>query len=190
MNDTPTPQKRRGRPKKVEVTDSAYAAPKQTAYKMKAKPNWEDISPEDFENDSADKLHIAKEMIPDGMDLQWVTDSIWGQPMPQHRAEFEKRGWTPVHQEDFDGRFDGLWMPKGAPGEIKSEACVLMARPLELSRRAKMIDRHKANEQIQIKEAALRGGDLPGVTLDSQHPNAVGSNRINKSFERIEVPKD
>jgi hypothetical protein len=153
---------------------------------MKAKPNWEDV--EDSPVDGVDRLHIPRDMIPEGMDLQWVTDTVLGQPQPQHRAGFEKRGWTPVHQEDFDGRFNGLWMPRGAEGEIKNEGLVLMARPFELSKKAKMRDRRLANEQVQIKEAALRGGDIPGITLDAQHPDAVRSNRVNKSLDGAFVP--
>jgi hypothetical protein len=53
---------------------------------MKAKPNWEDVEDIPFE-EAPDKLRIAKELIPEGMDLQWVTDSVFGQPTPQRRAE-------------------------------------------------------------------------------------------------------
>ena len=95
--------------------------------------------------------------------------------------------WTPVHQDDFDGIFNGMWMPKGTPGEIRNEGLVLMARPIELSKRAKLGDRKRALEQVQIKENSLRGGDLP-VSLDARHPSAVNSNRISKSFERIAIP--
>jgi len=188
VTTTPAP-KRRGRPPKAKTEVKAAPTQPKPRYKMKAKPNWEDVEDIAFE-DAPDRLRIAKELIPEGMDLQWVTDSVFGQAFPQRRAEFEKRGWTPVHQEDFDGQFDGMFMPKGTQGEIKVEGVVLMARPLELSRKAKILDRRKANEQVQIKEASLRGGELPGVTLDSQHPNAVNSNRINKSYERIPIPED
>lgn len=193
MNEQAEPVKRpRGRPKKaVAPTESLApkAAPTKAPprYKMKAKPNWEDL--DDIPMDeSPDRLRVDRDLIPEGMDLLWVTDSVYGQPQPQHRAEFEKRGWTPVHQDDFDGQFNGMWMPKGAPGEIKVDGVVLMARPLELTRKAKALDRRKALEQVQIKERALRGGDLPGVTLDAQHPNAVRSNRINKSMDGAFVP--
>jgi hypothetical protein len=81
-----------------------------------------------------------------------------------------------------------MFMTKGAQGEIKVEGVVLMARPLELSRKAKIQDRRRANAQVQIKEASLRGGDLPGVTLDGSHPTAVRSNRINKSMDGAFVP--
>lgn len=189
MNETVQNKPRRGRPPAPKTEAAVKVAKATPQHKMKAKPNWDDIDEMAF-SENPDRLHIDRSMIPEGMDLQWVTDSVFGQSMPQHRADFEKRGWTPVHQDDFDGQFNGMWMAKDAPGEIKVDGLVLMARPLELSRRARLIDRRKANEQIQIKEAALRGGELPGVTLDAQHPNAVNSNRINKSFERLEVPKD
>lgn len=180
-----------GRPKKVVTEEPAKAVPGR--YKMKAKPNWEDINEAVFD-DTPDRLRISKDLIPPGMDLQWVTDSVYGQPMPQHRAEFEKRGWTPVHQEDFDGQFNGMWMTKDDPGEIKVDGLTLMARPLEISRKAKQLDKQRALERVQIKERELKGGNLPGVTLDANHPNAVRSNMINRSmdgaFVPMPVPKD
>jgi len=167
-------------PPKVEPKVEA-----KTQYKMRAKPNWEtyDATTED----TPDRLRIDRSLIPEGMDLQWVTSEVFGQPDPQHRADFEKKGWTPVHQDDFNGQFNGMFMPKNAPGEITVHGLVLMARPLEFSERARKLDRRRATEQVMIKEQALRGGDIP-VSLDSRHPTAVNTNRISKSYERIEVP--
>jgi len=154
---------------------------------MKARPNWEEYEPGE---DSEDRLHIAKDLFPPGFDFQWVTDSVYGQQMPQHRAQFERKGWTPVHQDDFDGTFDGKFMPKGQEGEINVDGLVLMARPLEFSIRSRKADVRKAQEAVLIKQQQLTGGDMPGVSLDSRHPTAVASNRINKSIEPFAIPRD
>lgn len=186
MTELEQSEKRRpGRPRKVvEPKVEAKTQPK-TQHKMRAKPNWETFDA--TSEDSPDKLRIDKSLIPEGMDMQWVTSEVFGQPDPQHRADFERKGWTPVHQDDFNGQFDGMFMPKGKEGEITVHGLVLMARPLEFSMKAKKEDRRKAMEQVLIKEAALRGGDIP-VTLDARHQTALVSNRINKSIERIEIP--
>ncbi len=168
-----------GRPRK-------QAEPKQ--WRMKAKPNWESVDEQEI--DTPDKLRISPDLVPEGMSLCWVTDSVFGQGVPRHRQEFERKGWTPVHQEDFDGVFDGMFMPKGAPGEINVDGLVLMARPVELTNRAKLADRRRANEQVEIKERELTGGNLDGVTLDARHETALKSNRIRKSMERIAIPED
>ena len=155
---------------------------------MKAGANWEGL--DGFEEEEhPNRMHIGTEMIPDGMDLQWVTDSVFGQPMPEHRAKFEKRGWTPVHPEDFDGRFDGMFTPKGSQGEIKMGGQVLMARPMELSRKAKRRDTLLASDQVMSKVAALKSGDLAGVTLDSRHRSALLHNHVTRSVERLAIPE-
>lgn len=182
MTDLSKPK--RGRPAAVEREEKHESKP---SLKMRAKPNWTDIDPTD--TDSPDKLHIPANMVPPGMSLQWVTDTVLGQPFPQHRAGFEKKGWTPVHQEDFDGQLDGMFMPKGTDGEIKMTGMTLMARPKELTDLARKRDRREALEQVAIKEQSLKGGDIR-VSLDSQHPSAVGFNKINKSIERIQIPED
>ncbi len=179
-----------GRPPKAAGVEREESHKEAARPKMRAKPNWETMAPEE-DTDTPDRLHIPRHQIPDGMDFQWVTDSIYGQPQAQQRAEFEKKGWTPVYQEDFDGRFDGKFMPKGKDGEINVDGVVLMARPLELSLKAKQKDRRAALEQVAIKEQALRGGDL-GTSLDTSAPNAVNLNRngIKKTIERIAIPEE
>lgn len=176
-------KRRPGRPTNAELEA------RHPKHKMKAKPNWEEIDPDDMV-DNPDRLGISPDLVPDGMSLQWVTDSVYGQDMSQHRAHFEKRGWTPVHQSDFDGVFDGMFMPKGVDGEIKVDGLVLMARPKELTDKARKLDFRRAREQVAIKEAALTGGDLPGVTLDTAGPAERGRNAIKKTVERIEIPRD
>jgi hypothetical protein len=176
-----------GRPRKAAGAERELKHEPKQSLKMRAAPNWVSLDPND--TDTPDKLHIPPHLCPPGMALQWVTDSVHGQPFSQHRAGFEKKGWTPVHQSDFDGQLDGMFMPKGADGEIRMTGMALMARPKELNDKAKRAERRAALEQVSIKEQALRGGDLP-VSLDSQHPSAINSNRINKSIERIAIPED
>jgi len=176
-----------GRPRKIQPDAVVVENKEPKRFKMKAKPNWDHIDASD--ESTPDRLRIKPELIPEGYSFQWVTDSVYGQGVPQHRADFEKRGWTPVHQEDFDGQFDGMFMPKGAQGEIGVEGLVLMARPIEFTIKAERIDHKRAREQVMIKEQALRGGDIP-ITLDARHPSAVSTNRISKSYERLEIPGD
>lgn len=154
---------------------------------MKAGARWEGANVD--EEVGEDRLAISKDLIPDGMSLQWVTDSVLGQPQPQRRAQFERRGWTPVHPQDFDARFDGKFTPLGSVDEINVEGLVLMARPTEFTDKARKQERARAVEQVRIKEQALRGGDLP-VTLDAGHPSAIRTNMINRTLERVSIPTD
>lgn len=174
-----------GRPRKNPDQNAPTQPPK--TYKLKAKPNWDSMESND--DVSVDRLRLPASFLEKYSDLsfQWVTNSVFGQEDPQHRGIFEKGGWTPVHQSDFDGELNGLFMKVGDESEINVGGQVLMVRPKELTDKARMIDRRAALEQVSIKEQALRGGDLP-VSLDARHPTAVNSNRISKSIERIEIP--
>ena len=198
---TPPPRRRRGWPKgtprKKLMQVVAAEAPKEevqteapkkkpSRWNMKAGNRW---GGEMHEDSGPDRLAIPKEDIPEGMDLQWVTSEVFGQPQAQRRAHFEKNGWTPVHGEDFAGRFDGRYAPAGAQGEISVEGLVLMARPIEISERAHRRDRATAKEQVQLKEAQLTGGGIP-VSLGPDHPSALRTNKIVKSYERISIPED
>ena len=156
---------------------------------MKARPEgWGDVPEVDLD-DNPNKQIIPRDQIPEGFDMRWVTDQVYGKPFAEWRSAAERTGWTPVHPDDFDGQFDGAFAPKGHLGEIRVEGQVLMARPMELSDRARKRDYRAAREQVAIKEQALTGGDL-NTRLDSHHESALRSNRINKSYERIQVPED
>jgi hypothetical protein len=182
----PVEKRRPGRPKKQPVVEREPLR-EPTKYKMRAAPNWESVDPN--ASDSPDRLKIDPSLIPEGMSAMWVTDTVLGQGVPQHRSKFEQGGWTPIHQSDFDGQFNGMFMPRDAEGEINVEGLVLMMRPKELTARAEKADRRRAQEQVAIKEQALTGGDMPGVSLDARHQSATNTNRIRRSVERIEVPE-
>lgn len=136
-----------------------------------------------------DRLHIPREMIPEGIDLQWVPDTILGQPAVQERMAFEVNAWEAVLPQMFDGRFDGIFMPKGHTGEINVGGLVLMWRPLELTLEARAEDDQAARNAVRAEEAKLRGGNLDGVTLDTAHPTVRAKTFINKERIPSAVPR-
>jgi hypothetical protein len=156
--------------------------------------------PEEYpgDDDGNDRLRIPRNEYPEGFDLQFVTTKVFGQPVPTHRASFERKGWEPVHASDFQGQFDGRFLPEGHQGEIEVDGLVLMARPQSWSDQAKRRDQQDANDKIAIKERQIHGGDLPQgtsrtsrnvrVTLDTHHPTAVRGNTIRKEISTIAVP--
>lgn len=179
------------KPPEPEAVDAETSTKPKTGgggvkWAMKAGNNWVDAQPLD---DAPDRLHISQDEIPEGMDLQWCTESVYGQSFPQRMSQFERGGWTPVYQSDFDGRFAGRFMPAGLDDIIKVEGLVLCARPIEYSLKARARDQRRAREQVAVKEAALTSGQMEGVT-GAQHPSAVRFNHIRRSIEQVEIPKE
>ena len=129
-----------------------------------------------------DRLYIAPEMIPAGIDLQWVTNAVLGQPAPQLRMAYEVNAWEPVTPDMFDARFDGMFMKKGHKGEIEVDGLVLMWRPMELTIEARMEERQAAVNAVNVQNNKLRGGHLDGVTLDTQHPTARANTRVQREI--------
>lgn len=198
--DNPIVQpKRRGRPPKVESKFEpkveAKAIPKASEWGIE-NPNWDNIDVEPGEN--VDRYALPKWFLEkwsdpkndDSASFRWVMDSVLGQHDPHWRSKAEQYGWTPVTQKAFGGDLDGLFMRKGAPGEINVAGLVLMVRKMGLTNKARRADKKEAYERVLIREAAWKQGDVPGISLDAQHKTAVRSNFINKSYERVEVPED
>jgi hypothetical protein len=159
--------------------------------KMKSRPNWESDDFVGVDQDNVDRLRISPQIIDslwrDGIALQWVTKSVRGQETPQELSKMTKGGWTPVHQSDFDGILDGMFMPKGVDEQIIVEDCLLVARPTELQKKARAAEGREARRPLQVVDEQL-GHGIPGVT-GSAHPTAIRGNMINRTVERIEIPE-
>lgn len=134
-----------------------------------------------------DQLHIPQEMIPDGVDLQWVTDSVLGQPNPHGRQQFEINAWEPVLPSMFEGRFDGMFMPKGYKGEINVGGLVLMWRPMELTLEARAEERQAARHAMVSEEAKMKTGQVEGITFDTDTPNARAHTFVKKTREPMPI---
>lgn len=176
-----------------EIADRAEAMPRAASLlsKMKARPNWDDNTAINVGDEGVDRLKIPRDIIDkfarDGVALQWITRSVRGQDAPQEISKYVKGGWTPVHQSDFDGAFDGMFMPKGVDDVVGVDDCMLVARPMEIHNKSKQRERYLAAEPLRIKQAELGAGlNMPG----GNHPTAVRQNRINITREGIEVPVD
>lgn len=138
-----------------------------------------------------DRLHIPAAMIPPDIDLQWVTSEILGMPDMQGRQAYEINGWEPVAGEMWDGLFDGMFMPKGYKGELNVGGLVLMWRPMELTMEARAEESQAARQAVRNHEAALRGGEIKGVTLDTAHPSARAKTHLTRQvLSGIQVPRD
>lgn len=133
-----------------------------------------------------DKFHIPREMIPDGIDLQWNTDTVVGMAAVQERAEMERQGWEAVTPEMWDGRFDGMFARKGHQGEINVGGLVLMWRPIELTMEARAEELQAANTARYIEERKIQTGNVDNVDpdmFDNQNPKARAQTFLRK--ERI-----
>ncbi len=135
--------------------------------------------------EESDMLFIPPEIVPDGMRYNWKTFSVLGQPQARRFGRYQTTGWEPVPAS----RHPGLFTPKDYVGHIEYDGLVLMEKPEELCKITEAREFKKAREQVQTKEQQLRGGHLEGVSLDTKHRSALNTNRINKSFERIDVPE-
>jgi hypothetical protein len=173
------------------AADRAAVKPPSLMAKMKARPNWES---DDFVGvgvDGVDRLRIPDDIIQslhrDGVALQWVTRSVRGQETPQELSKMTRGGWTPVHQSDFDGLLDGMFMSKGLDDVITVEDCMLVARPAEIQAKARRAEKRDSMLPLQIAEEQL-GHGIPNVT-GSNHPTATRGNMIKKSLERVEIPE-
>lgn len=187
MTDELTPKPAVEMPPRQRVQyEPVRATPSGSRWQMKA-GKWDTDAFDDTSGD-ANALNISQDLHPEGITLQWVTHSVYGKEEPQRRAKFEQAGWLPVHPEDFDGRFDGMFAVKGSQGEIQSDGLVLMAKPSELVKKSRVREQRAARQQVQIKEQALYGGEINAMGAD--HPSAKNFNHVRRSVEAIPIPQD
>lgn len=193
-DETKTPTRRGGWPKgkpRKPLTAAAVATAMPMLAKMKARPNWDEDTFSPVGDDGGDRLHIPQDVVEalarDGVALQWVTRHVRGQEVPQELRKYTKGGWTPVHGGDFDGVLDGMFLPKGDTEVIGVEECMLVARPMALHQKARERDARAAEGPVKIqKQAVIDGINATG----GSHPTALRGNKINREWERIQIPGD
>lgn len=128
-----------------------------------------------------------------GVDVQWVTDSVLGQPTPANRNKYEINAWEACTPDMFDGILDGIFTRKGHKGEIVYEGSVLMWRPLELTEEAKAEERAAQMGAIEAQARMLKNGQLPGFSpgFEPDHPSAVRNNVMTRSIKpSFDIPRD
>lgn len=130
----------------------------------------------------------------EGIDLQWVTDSVLGKPDPQTRQAFEINCWEPVTGQMFNGTFDGMYAKKGYAGEITYDGLVLMWRPMELTEEARQEERQAQLGQLAAQQNMIKGGQgIQGLAsgFEAAHPSAIRGNVVERSIKApMDIPKD
>lgn len=170
---------------RAELDEAAPAAgPKKTRLRR----NSSQRSMLDLPADLMAKLHG------DGIDVQWVTDSVLGKPEPATRQDFEINAWEPCTGQMFDGAFDGMFARKGYQGEITYNGLVLMWRPLELTKEAQAEERSARLNQLRAVEGMIKGGQgIPGLAsgFEADHPTALAGNKLTRTVKPpMEIPAD
>lgn len=115
-------------------------------------------------DEGKDHLYVPKELIPDGIAIEWKRQSVLNKEDKKHRAEVWRAGWRylPSNSEGFADHFASF-----VTGDIfEYEGLVLMYRPKTMSDAAKKEEARKAGSLVQDKMAemgmASEYTDIPG----------------------------
>ena len=129
------------------------------------------------------KYELPEGIEPDGWRYQWKATSIAGRPNTQHIQNLQHNGW------EFVPAANHPELVGATPGAkvIERDGQTLMMRPIQIEEMVKERDRNRARAQVRQKEAQLKQAP-PGTFERGTNPNAPV--RINKSYEKIVLPKD
>ncbi len=173
----------------VRATVAREAIPETPKHgKTRLRKNSSQRSMLDMDNSLIDRLRETY-----GVSIQWVADQVLGKDEPQMRQDFEINAWEPATQDMFDGAFDGMYMRKGAKGEIRYNGLVLMWRPYELTLEAMAEDDAARLGAMKAQENMVKGGVIPGLSsgFESNHPTAIGKNVFSRTVHSPqEIPRD
>lgn len=128
------------------------------------------ISLGDFEkvkrdvDEDKDYLFIPKELIPDGIAIEWKRRAVLNKDDKKHQAETYRAGWRhiPSDSEGFSTHFASF-----ITGDIfEYEGLVLMYRPQAMSDAARKEEKRKAGALVEDKMAEMgmtsEHKDIPG----------------------------
>ncbi len=111
------------------------------------------------------------------LSAQWITEEVYGEKQSDHFNGFLRNHWRPAE-------------PGVVPGveTTKIGGSVLCLRSMVITEKARKAEQAKARAEIELKAQAFTGGEIRAS--GANHPSALASNKINRSFERIDVPKE
>jgi hypothetical protein len=137
--------------------------------------NWRDRShdnPFSLSEEALDYLRASD------LDVQWITESVYGQRQDRRFTAFLANGWTPVEPDTIPG-----------VSAVEIDGSRLCVRPKAISDKARKADKAAATAAWDTKRQYLTEG-IPLPSGAGAHPNAIRSNKLNRSLERIDVPRD
>jgi hypothetical protein len=115
-------------------------------------------------DEAKDFLYVPKELIPDGIAIEWKRSSVLNKADKKHSAEVWRAGWRflPSNSDGFAEHFASF-----VTGDIfEYEGLVLMYRPKTMSDAAKKEEGRKAGALVQDKMAEMgmtsEHKDIPG----------------------------
>jgi hypothetical protein len=115
-------------------------------------------------DEAKDFLYVPKELIPDGISIEWKRKSVLNKEDKKHSQEVYRAGWQyiPSDSEGFAEHFASF-----ISGDIfEYEGLVLMYRPLYMTEAAKAEEARKAGALVKDKfdEMGYNSGekDMPG----------------------------
>lgn len=115
-------------------------------------------------DEAKDYLYVPKELIPDGISIEWKRVAVLNKPDPKHMAETHRAGWryVPSDSAGFAEHFASF-----KKGDIfEYEGLALMYRPLTMTKEALENEKRKAGAVVQDKFAEMGmtspEKDIPG----------------------------
>src|SRR5262245_44889708 len=166
----------------AQAAEAAPAQKPQGGLSWRAKVKAQSADWRDESNDNLFSLpdHVHAWLRDNNLVAQWNVETVCGQPIESLvPVGDQRRYWEAVQEGDIPD-FQG----------VERGGCRLYVRPVTLQERAEQHRQREATSRIKVQEARLRGGDFPGVTLDSRHSSALRSNSIKHGYERVAVPGD
>lgn len=130
------------------------------------------------------RLDLPMHRRQEGMDYQWVTQSIWGQPDTRQSVNAAVNHWTPVPMRaapELVGPAAAAATPEAA---IVIDGLMLCQRPMYLTEQRRAQEARAANQQVGDQFARL--GMAPDSTLSDGGKRNVN---VSRSYDRM-VPED
>jgi hypothetical protein len=101
-----------------------------------------------------DKLAIPQNLKQPGVSYEWKRESTLGEEDPQYFSSLQDNGWEPVPLSEMP-----IFGRPGEGGVVRRGGQVLMKRPIELTREAKIEDYQIARQQVLGNNSKLMSQD-------------------------------
>jgi hypothetical protein len=116
-----------------------------------------------------------------GFSLLWVCYECNGKPFPDLVSARMRNGYAEIRKGNFGGALDFMC---NKDGRIQKEGLVLMARPVEIERKAKAYEARMARDAVEQMKRSHRDEGVSGISMPGGNDPAARSRNIHRqTFE-------
>jgi hypothetical protein len=146
---------------------------------FEAEKEWDGTFADTSENPLSIRQDVLETYAKEGLAFKWVRSHVYGYHDVKNLAMHKRNLWTPVEKGDFP-----------EIENVEQDGLILMARPKHIDDKARRLEEAESVAPVHIMKTRAGEGVDVSMPGGGSHSSARSYNKMNRTYERMEIPDD